>query len=505
MPTARRGRFAPYVVGSGTVGLAVALLVFALYAVVLDESPTPYLVTALIAAVVGTPLRIIGRAGVDPTRREALLGVLVLWSLVPLIGVVPYVMGAGMGFVDALFESMSGFTATGATAINDFDAVPAGLFMWRAFTQWVGGIGIVVVFVAVFPQLAIAGRQVFFAELPGPTEERLTPRLRTTALSVLGAYLALTAMCAVAYVMAGMPGYQAVAHAFTTVAAAGFSPEARSFEAYGLAVDWVAITFMTLAAVNFALLYRAFLGQPRDLLRDPELRAYLVIVLTAGSLLTWHLGDVYGGTEALRHGFFQTISILTTTGYASADFELWPDRARVTLVVLMFIGGSAGSAAGGIKVMRWLIIARHTAREVRRTLHPRAVLPLRVGARVIPDDVLRAVSAFITLYVLLLATSATALVWLGHDFVTAFTAAAATVGNVGPGLGLVGPMSSYAEIHPLGRGILTFNMFAGRLEIVTVFVLLTLDWWRLPRALGRRPVPRRRFDDPRPLWRRFRP
>jgi trk system potassium uptake protein len=505
VPTAQRGRFAPYVVGSGVVGLAVSLVAFALYALVLGEPATPYLVTALVAAIVGVPLRVIGRTGGDPTRREALLGVLLLWSLVPLIGVIPYVMGAGMGVLDALFESMSGFTATGATAIVDFDAVPGGLFMWRAFTQWVGGIGIVVVFVAVFPQLAIAGRQIFFTELPGPTEERLTPRLRATALSVLGVYLALTAMCAVAYVIAGMPGYEAVAHAFTTVAAAGFSPQARSFEAYGLAVDWVAITFMTLAAINFALLFRAFLGQPRDLLRDPELRAYIVIVLAAGTILTWHLGDVYVGGEALRHGFFQTISILTTTGYASADFELWPDRARVTLVVLMFIGGSAGSAAGGIKVMRWLIIAKHTAREVRRTLHPRAVLPLRVGARVIPDEVLRSVAAFITLYVVLLTASATVLVWLGHDFVTAFTAAAATVGNVGPGLGLAGPMSSYAEIHPVGRGILTFNMFAGRLEIVTVFVLLTLDWWRLPRAFGRRSEAGRRFGDGRPRPPRFRP
>jgi trk system potassium uptake protein len=486
MATSQRGRFAPYVVGTGTLGLALALLAFALYARVIDDPAGPFLVTALVATLVGLPLRVVGRSGGDPTRREALMGVLLLWSLVPAIGVIPYVLGAGMGGLDALFESMSGFTATGATAIADFAAVPSSLFMWRAFTQWVGGIGIVVVFVAVFPQLAIAGRQIFHAELPGPTEERLAPRLRTTALAVLGVYVALTVACAAGYVIAGMPGYDAVAHAFTTVAAAGFSPQERSFEAYGFMVDWVAITFMTLAAVNFALLFRAFLGRPRDLLRDPELRAYATIVLIAGSVLTWHLGDVYGGTEAVRHGFFQTVSILTTTGYASADFDAWPDPARIVLVLLMFVGGSAGSAAGGIKVMRWLIIARHTAREVRRGLHPRAVLPLRVGGRVIADEVLRGVAAFITLYVVLVAASATLLVWLGHDFVTSFAAAAATVGNVGPGLGLVGPMASYADIHPIGRGVLTFNMFAGRLEIVTVFVLLTPDWWRLPRRFERR-------------------
>ena len=490
MPRGRRGRFAPYVVGIGLLGMAVALLGFALYATILDEPTLPYLITAALAGALGLPLRLFGRAGQDPSRREALMGVLLLWSLVPAVGIVPYVMGTGMTPLNALFESMSGFTATGATAIADFDSVPAALFMWRAFTQWVGGIGIVVVFVAVFPQLAIAGRQIFNTELPGPTDEhRITPRLRSTAIAVLSVYVALSATCAFAYVLAGMEPYAAVAHAFTTVAAAGFSPEARSFEAYGMAVDWVAITFMTLAAVNFALLFRAFMGRPRDLWRDPELRAYVLIVVLAGSVLSYHLLAMYEGSEALRHGFFQTISILTTTGYASADFDAWPDRARVTLVLLMFIGGSAGSAAGGVKVMRWLIIGTHTVREVRRALHPRAVLPMRVGARTIPEEVLRAIAAFITLYAALLVTSATLLVYLGADFVSAFTAAAATVGNVGPGLGGVGPMTSYADLPALGRGVLIFNMFAGRLEIVTVFVLFTVRWWRFPRRPERKPQP----------------
>jgi len=489
MPRGRRGRFAPYVIGTGLLALAFALVAFTIYALIIGDPAEPYWITAILAGVLGLPLRLVGRSGQDPSRREALLGVLLLWSLVPAVGVVPYVLGAGMTPLNALFESMSGFTATGATAIANFEAVPPALFMWRAFTQWIGGIGIVVVFVAVFPQLAIAGRQIFNAELPGPTEERITPRLQSTALSVLAVYVGLTVACAFAYVLAGMDNYAAVAHAFTTVAAAGFSPEARSFEAYGAGVDWVAITFMTLAAVNFALLFRAFIGRPRDLLRDPELRTYVLIVLLAGSLLSLHLIGTYEAREALRHGFFQTISILTTTGYASADFDAWPDRARATLLLLMFVGGSAGSAAGGVKVMRWLILGAHTVREVRRALHPRAVLPLRVGARAIPEEVLRAIGAFLMLYFGLLVTSATLLVYLGVDFVTAFSAAAATVGNVGPGLGGVGPMASFAELPAAGRGMLIFNMFAGRLEIVTVFVLFTLRWWRLPRRLERNTSP----------------
>jgi trk system potassium uptake protein len=485
MRSGRRGRFATYVVSIGLLALCLALIGFSIYATIIGDPPLPFLATAALAGSLGIPLRLIGRPDHEPSRREALMGVLALWSLIPLVGTVPYLMGAGIEPLNALFESMSGFTATGATALADFTALSPALFMWRAFTQWVGGVGIVVVFVAVFPQLAIAGRQIFHAELPGPTEERLTPRLRNTALAVLAMYVSLSAACAFGYVLAGMEPFEAVAHAFTTVAAAGFSPEARSFEAYGIAVDWVAIVFMTLAAVNFALLFRAFMGRPRDLWRDPELRTYVAIVVIAGSLLSLHLVPLYGGSEAVRHGFFQTISVLTTTGYASADFDAWPDRARVTLVLLMFIGGSAGSAAGGVKVMRWLIVGAHTVREVQRALHPRAVLPLRVGPRTISEEVLRAIAAFITLYAFMIAASTTLLIYLGIDFVTAFTAAAATVGNVGPGLGAVGPMSSYDTVPALGRALLIFNMYAGRLEIVTVFVLFTLRWWRLPRRPGR--------------------
>lgn len=488
MPRGSRGRFAPFVVGTGLLAMAVALVAFAVYAAIIGDDAWPYLITALVAGGLGLPTRLAGRPGQEPSRREALLGVLLLWSVVPAIGVLPYVLGAGMTPLNALFESMSGFTATGATAIGDFTTVPPALFMWRAFTQWVGGIGIVVVFVAVFPQLAIAGRQIFNAELPGPTEERITPRLRSTALAVLTVYVGLSAACAFAYVLAGMAPYAAVAHAFTTVAAAGFSPEARSFEAYGVAVDWVAIVFMTLAAVNFALLFRAFFGRPRDLARDPELRAYAAIVLVAGSVVSLQLVGTHDGSEALRHGFFQTISILTTTGYASADFDQWPDSARAVLLLLMFVGGSAGSAAGGIKVMRWLILGAHTVREVRRALHPRAVLPLTVGGRSIPEDVLRAIGAFLMLYFGLLAGSALVLVFAGTDYLTALSAAAATVGNVGPGLGGVGPMGAYDELPAVGRAVLVFNMYAGRLEVVSVFVLFTLRWWRLPRRLERGPA-----------------
>jgi len=484
-PLRTRGRFAPYVVGTALLALSCALALFAGGALAAGDDAWGFFAAAGIAAAVGLPLRWIGRTGTEPTRREALLAVLSLWLAVPLVGQVPYVVSGGLTPLNALFEAMSGFTATGATAIVDFDAIPATLFLYRAFSQWVGGIGILVLFIAVFPQLAIAGRQLFHAEMPGPTEERLTPRLRHTAGIVLGVYLALSLVCMVAYVMAGMPLFDAVAHAFTTIAAAGFSPRPTSFAAYDPAVDWVALVFMTLAAVNFALLWRAFVGRPRDLLRDPELRAYVTIVLVVGALVSWQIWSLYPAGDALRHGFFQVVSIVTTTGYATVDFDAWPDSARALLVFLMFVGGSAGSAAGGVKVARWLIIGRHTMREVRRALHPRAILPIRVGGRTVSEDVLRAVAAFISLYTLLIVVSTLVLALLGEDLVTAFTAAAATVGNVGPGLGGVGPMASFADVHPLGRLLLIFNMYAGRLEIVTVFVLATTSWWRWPRSMQR--------------------
>ena len=485
MPQRNRGRFAPFVLGTALTAFALVLALFALGALWAGDDPWGLLLTGGVAALLGVPLLWVGQAGSEPTRREALIAVLSLWLLMPLVGSIPYIASAGLTPLNALFESMSGFTATGATVIVNFDQVPASIFLYRAFSQWIGGIGILVLFIAVFPQLAIAGRQLFHTEMPGPTEERLAPRMRSTAAIVLGVYLTLSLIAALSYRLAGMPLFEAIAHAFTTVAAAGFSPQARSFEGYGAAVDWVAVVFMTLAAVNFALLWRAVGGRPRELLRDREFRAYLAIVLVVAGLVSLQVAALYEPGEAIRHSLFQVVSILTTTGYASVDFNTWPDAARALLVALMFIGGSAGSAAGGVKIARWLIMVRHTGREVRRVLHPRAVLPLRVGERPLGEEVVRAVAAFIALYTMLLGFSAVVLAWLGADLTSAFTAAAATLGNVGPALGLAGPMSSYAEFHPIGQGLLIFNMYAGRLEVVTVFVLATSAWWKVPRGMWR--------------------
>lgn len=477
-----RGRFAPRIVGTGLLGIAVLMVAFTVLALAFREPWTGFALTGAAAGAVGAIASAFGRTHGEPSRREALLSVLLLWVVVPIMGAGPYLIAGGMGPMDAVFESMSGFTTTGATVLRDFDAFGRALFLWRALSQWIGGVGIIVLFIAVFPQLAIAGRQLFFAEAPGPTEDRLTPRLANTASAVLVVYVGLTVACMVGYALAGLSFYDALAHAFTTLAAGGFSPEARSFEAFPAAAQWVAIVFMVFAGANFALQYRAFAGRPLVLLRDAEFRAYLAIALGAAAVLAVLLLNIHGAADGVRHALFQSLSIVTTTGYASTDFGLWDGRPQTVLLLLMFVGGSAGSAAGGIKVVRLLIVAKNTAREVRRALHPRAVLPVRVGSRTVPEEVLRAVAAFITLYVALFATTTAALALLGSDFVTAFSAAAACLGNIGPGLALVGPMANFADLPGAAKGLLTFAMYAGRLEVVAVFVIFTADWWKIPRG-----------------------
>lgn len=477
-----RGRFSFHVIGIGLLGLAIVMLGFSIYAFVIDESWSGFEITLLISAVAGAVCTRIGSHQAEPSRREALLTVLLLWLVFPVIGAIPFAASGYFAPLDALFESMSGFTTTGATVLLDFDTLPRSLFMWRALTQWIGGVGIIVLFIAVLPQLAIAGRQLFFTEAPGPTEEKLTPRLRNTSNAVLFVYVGLTVTCLVAYLAGGMSFYDALAHAFTTLAAGGFSPNGLSFEGFDSALlDWIAVVFMLFAGANFALLYRAIVGRPSALWQDAEFRAYVAIAVSLSLGLAFSLNGAYGPADALRHGFFQGLSILTTTGYASVDFAQWSEQAQMFLLLLMFVGGSAGSAAGGIKVVRWLIIMKLTAREVRRTLYRRVVMPVRVGNRLVSEEVVRAVAAFITLYIGLFIVTTSLLVFLGADFVTAFTASIACIGNIGPGLAQVGPMENFASLHPVSRGLLIFGMYAGRLEVVTVFVLLDPKGWRLPR------------------------
>jgi trk system potassium uptake protein len=395
---------------------------------------------------------------------------------------VPYVF-AGLGYIDAFFEAMSGLTTTGATILRDFSPYGRGFFFWRSMTQWLGGMGIIALFVAVLPRLSIGGRQLFFAEAPGPTQEKVAPQIRKTAAALWSVYAGLTLAQVLALHLAGMSLYDSICHAFTTLSAGGFSPNPLSIAGYdNSTVEWIIIGFMFLAGANFALHYRTLRGERTVLLKDEEFRAYTAIVVISALLIAFLLRVIEGDmVDRIRHSTFQALTILTTTGYASVDFELWNDQAKMVLFILMFIGGCAGSAAGGPKVVRQILIARYTLIELRRTMHPRGVLPVKLGSRVVPEDVMRAVLVFFLFYLLVFAVCSLVVVALGADLVTGITASIACLGNIGPGFGLVGPMASYADLHPVSKITLTLAMWVGRLEVLTVLALLRPEVWRMMR------------------------
>ena len=346
---------------------------------------------------------------------------------IPVLGAIPYV-----------------WVGLSPTILVDFDQLGRGMMFWRSMTQWLGGMGVITLFAAVLPRLAFGVRQLFFAETPGPTDEKLTPHIRQTASYLWRLYAGLTAAEVVVLLLAGMPFYDAVCHSMTTLAAGGFSSNPESILGYHrAAVEWIICLFMFIAGANFALQYRALLGRPGALFRDDEFKAYVAIIAFAASGLALFLW-MSGTSASLRPAVFQTLSIMTTTGYASADFELWTDQAKVILLALMFIGGCAGSAAGGPKVLRHVLAGRYTLLELRRTLHPRGVLPVKLGGKVVSEEIMRTVLVFFLFYILMFAVCAAIVIALGADIVTGLTATIATLGNIGPGLAQVGPLKRFS-------------------------------------------------------------
>lgn len=458
--------------------LAVALI----YGESLDA--VGFAVATIFTSAVGHLMRRAGgldaEEAVEGMRRvEGLAIVSIAWLVIAWFASLPYLWN-GLGPIDAMFESMSGLTTTGATVFRDFTAYGRGIFFWRGMTQWLGGMGVIALFVAVLPRLAIGGRELFFAEMSGPDDEKVAPQIRRTAALLWRLYAGLTALETIALRLAGMSWYDAITHAFTTLAAGGFSPHPLSIAGYqSPVIEWVIITFMFLAGANFALQYRALLRRDFRLLTgDDELRSYAGVVAVATVLVAVAIWGTQASADVVRTALFQVLSIITTTGYASVDFQLWSDQAKAILLGLMFIGGCAGSAGGGPKVVRHVLLAKFTLQELRRTLHPRAVLPVKLGGRVVPPHIMQGVVVFFLFYMLTFALCAAVVIVLGADIVTGISAAAATIGNIGPGFNQVGPMASYADLHPLSRIVLTLAMWIGRLEVITVLVILRPEAWR---------------------------
>jgi trk system potassium uptake protein TrkH len=412
-------------------------------------------------------------------RVEGLAIVSSAWLMLAWFAALPYIW-VGLGPVDAMFEAMSGLTTTGATVFREFSAYGQAIFFWRGLTQWLGGMGVIALFVAILPRLAIGGREIFFAEASGPDDEKVSPQIRRTAALLWRLYAALTLAQIVALRLTGMPALDAINHAFTTLAAGGFSPHPLSIAGYANpAAEWVIIVFMFLAGANFALQYRALARRDFRIVKDDEeLRAYTGVVIVASALLAW---TIRGGLDAgapVRTALFQVLSIITTTGYASVDFQLWSDQGKAILLGLMFVGGCAGSAGGGPKVVRHVLLAKFTLQELRRTLHPRAILPVKLAGRVVPPHIMQGVIVFFLFYMLTFAVCSAVVIVFGADIVTGISATAACLGNVGPGFGAVGPMGNFADLHPVSRIALTLAMWIGRLEVITVLVILRPEAWR---------------------------
>ncbi len=474
-----------HIVGITLIALSVALAVAGLVSLLYGElHALAFLGAAVIAFAVGLAAYRRTALARDLTVREGYAVVALAWITVAVAGAIPYLLaGVIESPAAALFESVSGFTTTGATVFADVENLPRGVLFWRAVTQWLGGMGIVLLGVAILPFLGVGGMQLFRAEVPGPTKERLTPRIRHTASTLWYVYAGLTALQVGLYLLGGVPLFDAVTHAFTTLSTGGFSPKNASLAAYDSAyVQYVTIAFMYLAALNFTLHYQLTRGRPRYF-RDAEWRFFSAVLVGATVLLL--LIVIRGGhatqlglERAFRDSLFQVTSIITTTGFVTYDYEQWAGGAQLLLLLLMFMGGMAGSTSGGMKAMRVRLLVSHGLTELKRSLHPRAVIVARLGPSPVAFRTLLQIFAFALFFIALFAAGAFVMTLLGHDLVTAIGASAASIGNIGPGLGGVGAVDNYGWMGPASQLALVFLMLAGRLELFTILLLFHPDLWR---------------------------
>lgn len=416
------------------------------------------------------------------SQREGMAIVALGWAAVGLFGALPFYLGQGLiSFVDAVFESVSGFTTTGSSILTDIENLSRGLLFWRSFIQWLGGMGIVVLSIAILPFLGVGGMQLYKAEVPSPVPDKLKPRIRDTAIILWKVYALFTAAEIALLAMGGMGLFDACCHAFTTMPTGGFSTQNGSIAQFNSAYfDGTIIFFMLLAGINFSLHYRMLRGKPLAFWHDSECRFFLGAVLILIFMVSYNVyGAVYATIgEAFRYGAFQVVSIITTTGFASADYEKWPSMSRLILLLCMFLGASAGSTGGGMKCLRVMLYLKFCYKELFSLIHPRAVKPIKIGGRPVPEDVMRSVLGFLGLYIGLFAFSSVLLAAMGADLTTSVAAVAATIGNIGPGFGQVGPVDNYAAIPYMGKWLLIWCMLLGRLEIYTVIILLVPEFWR---------------------------
>jgi trk system potassium uptake protein TrkH len=482
------------ILGAFIFFLGFALLLPAVIDIVYGQDTWhAFLISAGIAFFVGGMLWYTFKPKNEIHIREGFLIVSLTWLSLSFVGALPFVIaGVLPSFTDAIFETMSALTTTGSTILGgetssgfsnpQIEDIPKSFLLWRSLAHWLGGMGIIVLSLAILPLLGIGGMQLFQAESPGPTADKLTPRVQETAKLLWGVYVAFTfTQFLLLWVHPAMDWFEAINHAFSTMATGGFSTKNASIEAFDSAyIDWVIILFMFIAGVNFAMHFRLIRGDHRTFFANREIRFYTLvamigILIVSGSL--WLL-DEYHILDALRYGAFQVLAILTTTGFGTDNYEVWNTVGAFFLFLLFFAGGCAGSTAGGIKMVRWMILIRNTGREMKQIMHPKAILPVRIGDQAITQNIQRTVLSFFILYIFIFAIGAFIISLFGYDIMSSIGASIAAIGNIGPGWGDFGPTESFAHLPYLGKWVLIFLMMVGRLEIFTVLILFSPAFWR---------------------------
>ena len=466
---------------------SVLLLVPVLIAFYYHETDSvfPFFFAAVVAFMIGVTLRKIipGASAVknvnDIKKSEGLCAVTFCWLFAGLLAAIPY-MFFGISFIDALFEATSGITTTGSTIFTHYD-YPKALFFWRAFTQWIGGMGIIVLFVAILPQFAIAGRQLFFAEAPGPTEDKFTPRVRNTASALWKVYLGMTILEIVLLRMNGMSGFNAMCHSFSSVSGGGLSPNSYSLVGSTNIILWIMAVFTFFGGASYNLQYKAWTKfNPLVLFKSEEFRVYFWITVGIGLLLALSLEihEGYGVFNSLTHSFFNVCSVISSSGFCSVDFTKWDYVSKALLFIAMATGSCASSAGGGVKIMRWLLIFKIMKTELTKVLHPKAVFNIKVENCTVPREILYQTLMFVSFYFAILICSTLLTAMIEKSTVIGLTGTVSSLGNIGPGLGeVIGPLGSYQSLNIWTKVIFIIDMFVGRLELIPFLVLFQKDLW----------------------------
>ena len=449
--------------------------------VLYGEAWLPFFGTAVLCILLGSALHLVPVKKAQMHSRDGFMAVALGWIALSLTGALPYVFtGALTAYVDAVFETVSGLTTTGSTVFPEVEHLSRSVLLWRSLTQWMGGMGVLVLFLALMPKLGDGAVYLMRAESPGPIKSKLVPKVGSTAKILYAIYVALTVLEMVCLRLAGATWFSAVNHAFTTMATGGFSINNTSLNGASPAVMWIVTVFSFLAGVNFSLLFLAVTGRLRAALRSEELRVYLAIVVGVTLLICLNL-RVQAGVplgESITDAAFQTMTIITTTGFATVDFALWPTFCRMALLVLMFTGGCAGSTSGGMKLSRVLILWKSLVRELKRMVHPNHVSVIKVDGQPVEERVVSSTGAYIMAYMVVLLAGALVVSWDNYGFQESFAASLTCISNVGPGLGILGPMENFSILSPVSKIALSLEMLTGRLELMPMLALLTRGAWR---------------------------